>query len=72
MSELQGSMQEGMDTVESAMGSFMSQRESAEIRYDPDENIIWTRTSLEVAGIGGVRGVSALILTERGVIAVHS
>lgn len=72
MSEFEDAMQEGADTVNSAMGSFMSQGELTATRYDPDENIIWTQTSMEVVGIGRVRGITAAILTERGIIAVHS
>ena len=50
----------------------MSQAEAGETLYDSDEHILRMQTSMEVAGIGKVRGLTAVILTERGTISIHA
>jgi hypothetical protein len=60
----------GLKKVEDAMGSVVSRAEVGKTFYDSKSHILWSQIEMDIAGVGTVRGLLALILTERGAIQV--
>jgi len=54
--------------LQKSVGQLMSEVEIGKMRYDPAARVIWINTGSNVAELGRVSGISAIIPTEFGVI----
>ena len=72
MSKIEREMQRGLKETQDSWDSILSEFELGQTLYDPVEQILWVKFSMEVAEVGRVHGLTAAILTEHGAIQVHS
>lgn len=61
-------LREGMEKAEESLGAVLSGLEQGETLYDEAEHVLWSTFTMNVQGVGDVRGVIAVKLTEFGFI----
>jgi len=66
--KIESGFKEGMDKVEAAASDLLSNAAMGETVYDQDSHILWSKMSIDVSGIGRVKGLIAIKLTEFGTI----
>lgn len=67
---VENALREGIKQAETGAKSLCAEMSVNKTYYDSDSHILWTQVSTEVVNVGTVRGVMAMILTERGIIQV--
>jgi len=60
-----GRIEEG---ISDATNSSFSNLRIGGIRYDPNANLLWFRTRMDVPNVGTVLGINAMVPTERGFV----
>jgi hypothetical protein len=66
--KVESGFKEGMDKVEAVAGDLLSNAVMGETIYDQDSHILWSKMSMDISGIGRVKGLIAIKLTEYGTI----
>ena len=69
MDKIEIAMEEGIDQVENSQ-SIMSNVQLDKPSYDSELHILWILLETKVEGIGKVKGLSGLLLTEAGAIQI--
>ncbi|MEY2409616.1 MAG: hypothetical protein QOF48_2286 [Verrucomicrobiota bacterium] len=71
LSKSRAAVEEGMRSVQNARNSTVSGARLGEMVYDTNAHIIWLNMELQVAGVGPARGLTGMVLTEKGFIQVN-
>ncbi len=66
--KLKREMEKGLDKASESMSDLVSNSMIGEPVYDDVNHILWTTLTMQVAGIGPVKGLMATKLTEKGII----
>lgn len=66
--KIESEMSEGLKKVEESAGSLLSNTAQGETIYDPTIHTLWSSVSVDVEGVGKVKGLTAVKLTEYGYI----
>ncbi len=61
-------IREGMEKAEESFGAFLSGIEQDETLYDEGNHVLWSTITMNVQGVGDVRALIAVKLTEFGFI----
>lgn len=61
-------IREGMEKAGESLGAFLSGMEQGETLYDEGDHVLWSTMTMNVQGVGDVRGLIAVKLTEFGFI----
>jgi len=64
-------MDKSIDQVQKNMSALISQAKVGEPMYDAEARILWVNISMTVQGVGVVKGMSGMHLTEEGLLCVH-
>jgi hypothetical protein len=68
---IESGFREGADQVKESLGTFVSNVEQGKVVYDDAEHVLWSSFTMGVQGVGNVRALSAVKLTEFGFIQVN-
>ena len=63
-------IEEGVAKVQSKLDTMISKAKLGELIYDADARILWLNLDAQVEGIGPVRGISGILLSEKGYVQV--
>jgi len=63
-------VKQGVDQVRDSYSSVVSNAQVGETVYEPATHILWIRIAMDVQKVGTIKGVSASVLTEEGVIII--
>ncbi|MDZ7781918.1 MAG: type IV toxin-antitoxin system AbiEi family antitoxin domain-containing protein [Halioglobus sp.] len=66
--KIDSGMEEGLEKVSKAVGSFLSNASVGETIYDSSIHVLWSRMAMDVDGAGTVNSLIGLKLTEYGYI----
>jgi hypothetical protein len=66
-----GSLDKGIEEATKKSGGIIKDAGFAETYYDYQRHMLHTLTQAQVAGLGDIRGISALFLTSRGTLTFH-
>jgi len=66
--KIESGFKEGIQKVEESAGDLLKNMTMGETIYEQDGHILWSAMSMEVAGVGKVKGLIAVKLTEFGVV----
>ena len=66
--KIESELREGAERVEETFRSVFSNLEQGEIAYDEAEHVLWSAATMNVQGVGAVRSLVAVKLTEFGFI----
>jgi len=72
LDQVQRGMNKGLGQTQQSMSGVISDAHLGKTTYDPSLHILWSRISANVTGIGVVKGLCAVLLTEDGVIQIIS
>ncbi len=66
--KIESGFKEGIQKVDDSAGDLLKNMTMGETIYEQDRHILWSAMTMEVAGIGKVKGLIAVKLTEFGVV----
>jgi hypothetical protein len=66
--KIESGFNEAIDKLEESAGDLLKNITMGETIYEEDKHILWSAMSIEVAGIGKVKGLIAVKLTEFGMV----
>ncbi|NRB28310.1 MAG: hypothetical protein HRU37_11595 [Roseibacillus sp.] len=66
--QLESEFRKGLEETEEAFGAVVSNMEQGETLYDENDHVLWSTVTMNVQGMGDVRGLVGLKLTEFGFI----
>ncbi len=66
--KIESGFKEGIEKLEESAGDLLQNISMGETIYEQDRHILWSAMSMEVAGVGKVKGLIAVKLTEFGVV----
>jgi hypothetical protein len=72
LSTVKSAFDKGLRKAQGELKSIVSNMEVNKTYYDSDSHILWTQIRMDVANVGPVRGILAVVVTERGVIQIAS
>ncbi len=66
--KIESGFEKEIDKVESFAGDLLSNGEMGELLYEQDAHILWSTLSMDVNGVGKVKGLISVKLTEFGTV----
>lgn len=66
--KIESGFKEGLQKVDDSSGDLLKNMTMGETIYEQDRHILWSALTMDVAGVGKVKGLIAVKLTEFGVV----
>ncbi len=66
--KIESELRDGIAKTEAWLGEVFTQSAAGESLYDEDEHILWSTISMNAQGVGAIRGLIAIKVTEFGFI----
>lgn len=66
--KIERGLKEGIEKLEESAGDLLKNITMGETIYEQERHILWSKMTMEVSGIGKVKGLIAVKLTEYGVV----
>jgi hypothetical protein len=70
LERIESELREGVQMAESSLDTIVSNSSQGQTLYDEKEHVLWSTLSADFQGVGRVRGLIALRLTEYGFVQV--